>query len=103
MAPIYEKVAQAFELEKDCVVANLDATVASDVAETYKVQGYPTIKFFESDGSISDYEGGRGLDDFVNYLNKKCGTFRKSDGFLNSKVIYSSLTLIAYVNLNRPA
>lgn len=88
LAPIYEKVAQAFQLEKDCVVANLDATTAEDVAGKYGVQGYPTIKFFKPDGEVVEYQGGRGLDDFVKYLNKQCGTHRKADGSLNEDVSF---------------
>jgi protein disulfide-isomerase A6 len=92
LAPIYENVAKAFQLENNCVVANLDATVAEDVAGKYNVHGYPSLKFFKPDGSFIEYEGGRGIDDFVKYLNKQCGTHRNSDGTLNSNVKISSFS-----------
>jgi protein disulfide-isomerase A6 len=45
LAPIYEKVAAAFENEPDCVVAQLDADNADNkpFASKYGVSGYPTL------------------------------------------------------------
>lgn len=67
-------------------MANLDATKADDVASKYGVSGYPTIKFFKADGEVIEYMGGRTKDDFVKFLNEKCGTFRKGDGSLTEQV-----------------
>ncbi|KAJ3105950.1 hypothetical protein HDU97_007296 [Phlyctochytrium planicorne] len=86
LAPIYEKVARTFATEKNCVVANLDATVTKDVADRYGVQGYPTIKFFEAGKKDPiAYEGGRTEQDFVEFLNKHCGTDRVAGGGLGPK------------------
>nr|GLL29443.1 probable protein disulfide-isomerase A6 [Ipomoea trifida] len=86
LAPTYEKVATAFKLDEDVVIANCDADKYKDLGEKYGVSGFPTLKFFpkgNKDGE--DYEGGRDLDDFVNFINEKCGTKRDAKGQLTSK------------------
>ncbi|KAF5741541.1 putative protein disulfide isomerase [Tripterygium wilfordii] len=86
LAPTYEKVASAFKLEKDVVIANLDADKHKDLGEKYGVSGFPTLKFFpKSNKAGEDYEGGRDLEDFVSTINEKCGTNRDSKGQLTSK------------------
>ncbi|KAJ6796138.1 protein disulfide isomerase-like 2-2 [Iris pallida] len=86
LAPIYEKVANAFRLEEDVVIANLDADNYKDLAEKYGVSGYPTLKFFpKSNKAGEDYDGGRDLNDFVTFINEKCGTSRDAKGQLTSQ------------------
>ncbi|KAJ3272372.1 Protein disulfide-isomerase-like 2-2 [Terramyces sp. JEL0728] len=85
LAPIYEKVAKVFKNDKACVVANVDATVSEEVAARYNVQGYPTLKFFNSEGEVTEYSGGRTLESLVDFLNEHCKTFRGYDGQLNDK------------------
>ncbi|TPX34532.1 hypothetical protein SmJEL517_g02896 [Synchytrium microbalum] len=87
LAPIYEKVAKDFAQEKDCVVANVDATASADLAEKYGVTGYPTIKFFPKGSSeATEYNGGRTEEDFLTFLNDKCGTQRTAGGGLSDSV-----------------
>ncbi|KAL2231285.1 protein disulfide-isomerase like 2-1 [Sesamum indicum] len=86
LAPTYEKVATAFKLEEDVVIANLDADQYKDLAEKHGVSGYPTLKFFPKNNKAGeDYDGGRDLDDFVTFINEKCGTNRDANGQLTSK------------------
>ncbi|XP_074563988.1 protein disulfide isomerase-like 2-2 [Curcuma longa] len=86
LAPIYEKVANAYKLEEDVVIANLDADKYKDLAEKYGVSGYPTLKFFPKGNKAGeDYEAGRELDDFVIFINEKCGTNRDANGQLTSQ------------------
>ncbi|XP_057439045.1 probable protein disulfide-isomerase A6 [Lotus japonicus] len=86
LAPTYEKVAAAFKLEEDVVIANVDTDTYKDLAEKYAVSGYPTLKFFpKSNKAGEDYGGGRELDDFVNFINEKCGTNRDGKGQLTAK------------------
>ncbi|XVE77552.1 hypothetical protein DITRI_Ditri13aG0072500 [Diplodiscus trichospermus] len=85
LAPTYEKVATAFKME-DVVIANLDADKYNGLAEKYGVSGYPTLKFFPKGNKAGeDYDGGRDLDDFVTFINEKCGTSRDARGQLTSK------------------
>ncbi|XP_062143972.1 probable protein disulfide-isomerase A6 [Alnus glutinosa] len=86
LAPTYEKVATAFKREEDVVIANLDSDKYKDLAEKYGVTGYPTLKFFpKSNKAGEDYDAGRDLDDFVNFINEKSGTSRDGKGQLTSK------------------
>ncbi|KAG9156698.1 hypothetical protein Leryth_006661 [Lithospermum erythrorhizon] len=82
----YEKVASAFKNEEDVVIANLDADKHKDLAEKYGVSGFPTLKYFPKGNKAGeDYDGGRDLDDFVTFINEKCGTSRDAKGQYNSK------------------
>lgn len=97
LAPIYEKVATAFRQEEDVIIANLDADNHKDLAEKYGVSGYPTLKFFPKGNKAGeDYDGGRDADDFVNFINEKCGTSRDSKGQFTSKagIVESLDTLV---------
>ncbi|XP_073292481.1 protein disulfide-isomerase like 2-1-like [Primulina huaijiensis] len=86
LAPTYEKVATAFNLEEDVVIANVDADKYKDLAEKHGVSGYPTLKFFPKNNKAGeDYDGGRDLDDFVTFINEKCGTSRDGLGQLTYK------------------
>ncbi|XP_057808925.1 protein disulfide isomerase-like 2-2 [Salvia miltiorrhiza] len=70
---IYEKVATAFNLEKDVVIANLDADAHKDLAEKYGISYFPTLKFFPKNNKAGeDYDGDRDLDNFVTFINEKC-------------------------------
>ncbi|GMN52341.1 hypothetical protein TIFTF001_021484 [Ficus carica] len=93
LAPTYEKLATAFKLEEGVVIANLDADKYRDLAEKYDVSGFPTLKFFPKNNKAGEeYEGGRDLEDFVNFINEKCGASRDGKGQLTSKAgIVSSL------------
>ncbi|RHN49178.1 putative protein disulfide-isomerase [Medicago truncatula] len=79
-------VAAAFRLEEDVVIANLDADEYKDLAEKYDVHSYPTFKFFPKNNKTGeDYVGGRDMDDFVFFINARCGTNRDEQGQLTSK------------------
>ncbi|XP_065828388.1 uncharacterized protein [Oscarella lobularis] len=85
LTPKYEKVAQTFKNEPECVVARLDADGHRDIGEKYGVSGFPTIKFFPKDNKDGeDYSGGRETSDFITFLNDKCGTHRVEGGGLDS-------------------
>ncbi|KAG6427339.1 hypothetical protein SASPL_111581 [Salvia splendens] len=79
-------VATAINLEEDVVIANLDADAHKDLAEKYGISGFPTLKFFPKNNKAGeDYDGGRDLEDFVTFINEKCGTSRDAKGKLTSK------------------
>eukprot|EP01041_Mallomonas_annulata_P005569 gene5569-11210_t len=84
LAPIYERVAAIFEGEKNVVLAKVDATDETDLAQRFDVSGYPTIKFFPatvtSDPELleADYN----VKSMVDFLNERSGTFRTEQGGL---------------------
>jgi protein disulfide-isomerase A6 len=60
LAPEWARAAT--ELKGKVKLGVVDATVHTQVAQQYGVQGFPTIKFFPSgkkDGQAEDYDGGR--------------------------------------------
>jgi len=89
LKPIFEKVAANFATESNCIVANFDADAQQNkaIASQFEVRSYPTIKFFSAGDKASPiaYEGGRSEEAFTEYLNEKCGTFRKAGGGLNEQ------------------
>lgn len=86
LKPTYEEVARTFEFEDSVVVAAVDATKHSSLAEEYGVSGYPTIKFFPAgeDKEAQPYQGARDGQAFVDFLNGAAGTQRKLGGGLTS-------------------
>jgi len=86
LAPVWEKLATAFENEKNIVVANIDADKYRDIGSRYGVTGFPTIKYFPkaSKETPEPYEGARELPDFVSFLNQKTGTTRTAEGRLDA-------------------
>jgi len=81
LTPIYEKLAGIYSSESDVVIAKLDATEEKASAAAFGVSGYPTLKWFpKDDKSGQAYDGGRSIDDFVNFINEKAGTQRTKDG-----------------------
>jgi protein disulfide-isomerase A1 len=69
LAPIYEKLGEAFSSIPSVVIAKIDAT-ANDVDPKYGVRGFPTIKFFPADKKNTpvDYNGERTLDDLKSFV-----------------------------------
>ncbi|KAK3729051.1 hypothetical protein RRG08_005424 [Elysia crispata] len=69
LEPKYEALAKKLKKEKNLVIAKMDAT-ANDTPVAYKASGFPTIYFAPSNNKESPlkYEGGRDVDDFIDYL-----------------------------------
>ncbi|KDP44055.1 hypothetical protein JCGZ_05522 [Jatropha curcas] len=71
LAPEY--AAAATELKgEDVVLAKVDATEESELAQEYDVQGFPTVYFF-IDGVHKPYPGQRTKDGIVTWIKKKIG------------------------------
>lgn len=84
LAPIYEQLGEAFSHAKDkVVVAKVDADGAGKpLGQKYGVTGFPStslslvsrlrrliaaaLKWFDAQGEVSDYDGGRDLDSLAN-------------------------------------
>lgn len=67
LAPIWDKLGEAFEDNEKVVIAKMDMTV--NELENVKVSGFPTIKLFSAGGNKEvDYDGGRTLEEFIKFL-----------------------------------
>lgn len=71
MRPEWEEAAKKLE-KSGAFVAWVDATVEQELAELFRVQGFPTIKIFpggkKTHADAMDYNGERTASDIVKYL-----------------------------------
>ncbi|CAF3646792.1 unnamed protein product [Adineta steineri] len=73
--PAFASVAsQLASTHKDIVIGAVDATIARDLGIKYEVKGFPTFKYFENGKFVSEYNGGRGEQDFLQFLTGSTGT-----------------------------
>jgi protein disulfide-isomerase A6 len=86
LEPVYEKVGKTFGNENNCIVAKVDADSEKDLGGRFGIQGFPTIKFFsKTNKEGEEYNGGRSEQDFIDFLNEKCGTNRVAGGGINDQ------------------
>ena len=77
MAPDYSKLGKAIHGESQNIkIAKLDATEQKKMSEEFKIQGFPTLKFFIK-GQPIDYQGAREYDGLYNWIQKKTGPASK--------------------------
>lgn len=73
MAPDYVKAAdKLIEDGIDATLGEVDATQATELAQKYNVEGYPTILWFV-DGKPKPYQGARTTDSIVQWVTKNVG------------------------------
>jgi len=68
LAPIWDELGAKYADDDRVTIAKCDAT-ENDTQET--VQGFPTIYYYGPDNVSTKYEGGRELDDFVEYIDSR--------------------------------
>jgi len=70
LAPVFEELGRELEGE-DVLIVKMDAT-ANDVPDNFKVRGFPTLYWVPKNDkdNAKQYEGGRELKDFVQYIAK---------------------------------
>jgi len=73
LEPEYKKAAKMLsEADSPVSLAKVDATKETKVADKFKIEGFPTLKFFNH-GKPSEYTGLRDADGIVEWLTKKTG------------------------------
>lgn len=86
LEPTYNKVGKTFANEKNCVVAKVDADHEKELGTRFGISGFPTIKFFPKNNKEGEeYNGGRSEQDFIDFLNEKCGTNRIAGGGIDDQ------------------
>jgi len=95
LKPVWEKLAGVFKNDEHVVIAAVDADAHKDIAGRFEVSGFPTLKWFGDNKSGDKYEGGRGLEELVAFVNQKAGTSRNANGRLTADFgLVASLTEI---------
>lgn len=60
--------------QKDALFGGVDCLAQHDICDTYKIEGYPTIKLFKANSKEGiEYDGDRSTDDFVSYVQTNTG------------------------------
>jgi len=73
LAPEYAKAATAIKSwGEDIVIGKVDATEEKSLGDRYKVEGFPTLKWFV-DGEPTEYGGGRDEKTIISWVKKKTG------------------------------
>ena len=68
MAEDFKSAATA--LRGKAVLAEVDATKEEKLAQTYNVEGFPTLKLFSGGEEIADYQGNRDKDSMVKFVER---------------------------------
>jgi protein disulfide-isomerase A6 len=77
MVSEYNKLAKLLEkcIKSGAVFTNVfncnNPGLYKEVAQQYGVQGYPTIKFINFEGEMIPYDGGREVNDFLNFFTNQ--------------------------------
>jgi len=73
LAPEYEKAADELKASGSSIkLAKVDSTVETELADRFKIQGYPTLKWFKN-GQPTEYNGPREAAGIVSWVTKKSG------------------------------
>ncbi|KAJ9446706.1 Protein disulfide-isomerase 1 [Diplonema papillatum] len=73
MAPTFQQLAEKLRNEKTMKTVRVDATAEKAIAQRYKVDGFPTLKWISRHGTATDYTGDRSLDDMLRFCYKQLG------------------------------
>ncbi|KAF2489897.1 disulfide isomerase [Lophium mytilinum] len=89
LAPVYEELASVFSYASDkVVIGKVDADEHKSLGKQFKVQGFPTLKWFDGKSDTpSEYSGGRDLESLSKWITDKTGLKPKVKGKVASSVV----------------
>ena len=73
LMPDFDQLANDVFSEKEIAVAKVDAVSYPGLAATHKVDGYPTLIFFDKTLKRTEYSGSRSLEDLKKFVYSKLG------------------------------
>jgi len=83
----------ASENTGDIVIAEADCTVETGFCSEHKVTGYPTIKYYTSEGA-TDYNGGRSIDALKHFISEKLVELNQGHELSNEAEVNNGLTVM---------
>lgn len=96
MAESYAALARKYnDSGKEVVIAEVDCTVQKEACAKYKVQGFPTLKFFLY-GEAVDYSGAREADEIESWIEKK-SSYKLEEITSEDKLVELSKSKLAVV------
>lgn len=66
LTPIFDELGEKLAAE-EVEIVKMDAT-ANDVPPQFEVKGFPTLFWLPKNKKVTNYNGGRELDNFVEYI-----------------------------------
>ena len=101
LEPLFERVANTFSNEKNCVVAKVNCDNEKELKKRFGVSGYPTLKFFSAVNKQGvEYQQGRSEEALVDFLNEKCGTKRAVGGGFEENVGRFKVRFMFFENIS---
>ncbi|CAD6506076.1 BgTH12-07007 [Blumeria graminis f. sp. triticale] len=89
LAPVWEELAQDFAFAKESIiVAKVDADAEKSLGKRFKIQGFPSIRFFDGKTeNPEEYTGNRDLESLTEYITKKTGIRAKKPKTAPSEIV----------------
>ena len=73
----YAKAAQQLTEEQvPHVLATVDATIETSLAQKFEIRGYPTLLLFSKGQVVEKYSGGRTKSDITKYIREKASSHK---------------------------
>uniref|UniRef100_A0A1B6DFB0 Thioredoxin domain-containing protein n=1 Tax=Clastoptera arizonana TaxID=38151 RepID=A0A1B6DFB0_9HEMI len=72
LAPIWEELSKKFSTKSYITIAKVDCTTEENkqLCNDQEVDGYPTLFLYHNGAKLAEYNGSRGLDDLISFVNK---------------------------------
>lgn len=92
LAPVWRQLAR--HMQNKLTIAEVNCDDNSSVCKSYRIDGYPTLIYFDSNGVKSEYNGGRKIDQLKAFAEKAAAAyvFFKLQFFLFCRLSLNNVT-----------